>query len=155
MAEAEWTLTYGSPTARKYSRKLSFDKPNSIFSLFSSGASKKTVINCFFLAYLPPLPKNTECPFGHSVFFCAWVGGLRLSVGATQALYLILTFSERRGIIELTKFCNSTGCWNEYKRCFKSVGLDIINFIMEWQTHEKAYICFRITHNNFFYNLMW
>ena len=54
LAEAEWTLTYGSPTARKYSRKLSFDKPNLIFSLFSSGASRKTVINCFSLAYLRP-----------------------------------------------------------------------------------------------------
>jgi len=36
------------------------DKPYFIFSLFSSGASQKTVINCFFLAYLPPLQKKNK-----------------------------------------------------------------------------------------------
>ncbi len=38
------------------------------FSLFSWGASRKTVINCFSLAYLLPLPKNSTS-FDLSNFF--------------------------------------------------------------------------------------
>ncbi len=54
---ADWTLTFGSPTARKHSRCASV-VPSSFISLPCSAASRKTVINCFSLAHLPPLPKN-------------------------------------------------------------------------------------------------
>jgi len=63
------TLTpRGSPTARKYSRRLSPSQVcGSAVSLFSSGASSQTVINCFCLAYPPLRPKR---PFLTVFFHC-------------------------------------------------------------------------------------
>ena len=45
------------------------------FLLIFFGHSAKTVINCFLLVYLPPLPKKRD-DICHLVFFYAWVGGL-------------------------------------------------------------------------------
>ena len=57
----------GSPTARKHSHCASVVTP-SFNSLFTSGASGKTVINCFSLAYPPLRPKR---PFFDGLFlFC-------------------------------------------------------------------------------------
>ena len=65
-------ITAGSPTARKYSRRLSPPQVcGSAVSLFSSGASSQTVINCFCLAYPPLRPKKEGFPLRKSFFFCS------------------------------------------------------------------------------------
>ena len=50
--------TQGSPTARKYSQLSSPATLGLTFSLFPSGASNKTILNCFILAYPGGAPKN-------------------------------------------------------------------------------------------------
>ena len=48
----------GSPTARKYCSKCARCIASLHFSLFLSGASPKTIINCFRLAYPSPAPEK-------------------------------------------------------------------------------------------------
>ena len=91
------TLTFGSPTARKYSRKPSHRYTRLIFSLFSSGASEKTANGCFSLAYLPPLLTKKKLLSIKSSFFV--YPSRRLGISLTHGVRCISSRAAHRPCI--------------------------------------------------------